>query len=250
MSFLPKDYESPKSSTGYMKIQDGENRIRILSAAILGWEDWKDKKPIRYRMMNKPDKSIDPEKPLRHFWAMIVWDYSEQKIKILEITQASIRKRIEALSRDSDWGSPYTYDIKIVKTGQKVDTEYTINPVSHKELDPGIKAAFLELPIDLEELFRNGDPYAGSGRSLGFWELPSHTAVEEPNLELITKDQVAIIESNIAKHIHPLDPHWRQASLKALKITSFERLEKRLFDLMMKRLEDKKDKLASEDIPF
>lgn len=67
IAFLPIGYEAPKSSNFYMKLQDGENKIRILTQPILGWEDWIENKPFRYRMENKPKKSFDPKKPLRHF---------------------------------------------------------------------------------------------------------------------------------------------------------------------------------------
>lgn len=158
--FLPPSYEAPKSASGYMKLEDGENRIRILSSPILGWEDWKDKKPLRYRFDDKPDKPIDSSKPVKHFWAFIVWNYKAQLIQILEITQASIRKRIEALCQDSEWGAPYSYDIKIVKSGESVDTEYALNPTPHKQVDPSIIIAFKQKPICLEALFDNGDPFA------------------------------------------------------------------------------------------
>jgi hypothetical protein len=45
---LPKDVEIPKSSGQFMKLQDGKNRIRILSDVIHGWIAWKDKKPTRH----------------------------------------------------------------------------------------------------------------------------------------------------------------------------------------------------------
>lgn len=162
MNFLPPNYQAPKPTSGYMKLEEGENRIRILSTAILGWEDWDEKKPIRYRFDDKPESSIDPKKPMKHFWSFIVWNYKAQGIQILHLTQASIRKRLEALSRDSEWGAPYAYDIKIYKTGEGVDTEYTVNPTPHKSLNPEIVEAFKARPIWLEALFDNEDPFAPS----------------------------------------------------------------------------------------
>ncbi len=91
MSFLPENYESPKQSGQYMKLADGDNRIRILTRPVMGWEDWQDKSPVRFAFDNKPLKSIDPKKPIRHFWAFVVYNYNEQKIQILNITQATIR---------------------------------------------------------------------------------------------------------------------------------------------------------------
>lgn len=158
--FLPPDYKAPKTSNHYLKLQDGENRIRILSKPIFGWEDWQDNKPIRFTMDNKPQKSIDPKKPVKHFWAFIVYNVNEAQIQIMQITQASIRSAIEALTRDEDWGSPFTYDIKINRKGEGIETEYSINPAPHKPVTQEILEAFNERPILLDALFDNGDPFA------------------------------------------------------------------------------------------
>lgn len=160
MSFLPENYESPKSSNYYFKLQDGENRIRILTAPIIGWEDWQEKKPIRFTYDNKPQKPIDPKKAVKHFWAFVVYNYADQKIQIMQITQATIRKAIESLCKDSDWGDPYAYDIKILKSGEGVDTEYSVNPVPHKPLDPLIIEMFNENRCNLNALFTSEDPFA------------------------------------------------------------------------------------------
>jgi|SRR5579863_9788489 len=160
MSFLPENYQAPKTNSGYMKLQEGENRIRILSKPILGWEDWHEKKPVRYRLEDKPSSSYDPLKPIRHFWAFIVWNYGEEQIQILHLTQATVRKSIEALCRDEEWGSPYFYDLKIIKKGEMESTEYKVNPIPHKALDPNIAQAFKNKPCNLEALFEGQDPFA------------------------------------------------------------------------------------------
>ena len=49
MSFLPEDYKAPDSSN-YLKFKDGENTIRVLSSAIIGYEYWtENNKPVRSR---------------------------------------------------------------------------------------------------------------------------------------------------------------------------------------------------------
>lgn len=159
--FLPQNYEAPKAPTSYMKIQQGENKIRILSQPILGWEEWtKDKKPVRYHYDKKPDKPLNPKEPPRHFWAFIVWNYNEEAIQILQVTQAGIRKGLEALCKDSDWGEPYHYDIKIIKEGEEMKTKYMVNPLPHKPISSHIIEAFNEKPIKLEALFDGDDPFA------------------------------------------------------------------------------------------
>lgn len=159
-TFLPDDYTPPKSNNGYMKIEAGENKFRILSAPILGWEDWDNKKPIRFRYEEKPQKSIDPKMPIKHFWSFIVWNYATEQIQILHVTQATIRNKLQSLSQDKDWGDPYFYDIKIIKSGEGKETEYDLNPLPHKDLHPQVEEAFNEKPCCLEALFNNVDPFS------------------------------------------------------------------------------------------
>ena len=180
MSFLPQDYQAPRSAGYYLKLQDGENRIRILSKPILGWEDWDNKKPIRYKMNDKPPKPVDPKVPLKHFWAFIVFNYKEEEIQILHLTQATIRKKIEDLYKDSDWGIPFAYDIKIFKSGEKMDTEYSVNPVPHKPVDSYILQCFKERPIYLEALFTSEDPFSGH------WSSYTLLGVDAPEEKIVS----------------------------------------------------------------
>jgi len=158
--FLPQDYQAPKTSNFYVKLVDGENKFRILTQPLLGWEDWLDKKPVRFKFEEKPAKAIDPKKPVKHFWSMVVWNYLEEEIQILHITQASIRNSIESLCNDTDWGAPYFYDIKILKKGENLETEYSVNPVPHKKLPSIVMEKFNERPCNLDALIDGADPFA------------------------------------------------------------------------------------------
>lgn len=192
--FLPENYEAPKgASQGYMKLQDGENRIRILSQPIIGWEDWtEDKKPVRFTYNKKPDKSIDPKKPVKHFWAMIIWNYNEEKIQILQISQATIRKSLEKLCRDSDWGLPYFYDIKITKEGQSVDTEYSVNPIAPKPIDQRIIDEFNLRPVYLDALFEGADPFDSKWAN----HTPGIFSKEEAKVVPIKKENITKEQSD------------------------------------------------------
>lgn len=156
--FLPQGYEVPESS-GFLKFKEGETRFRIISKPILGWEDWKDKKPIRFKFDEKPQKPIDPAKPIKHFWAMAVWDYQANRVAILEITQKGIQTTLRGLAQDPDWGDPSQYDIKVERKGSGMETEYEVKPVPHKPLTEEIKAACAETKVYLEALYVAGDPF-------------------------------------------------------------------------------------------
>jgi len=171
--FLPQDYEAPAGSAGYMKLQDGENKLRILSKPIIGWLDWKDKKPFRFRIKEKPDRPME-KGPIKHFWAFLVWNYEAQAVQILEITQATIQKTIQDLSKNEDWGAPFGYDIKITRKGKDLETEYSVMPSPKKDLSDQIKKAALEKPAYLDALFDGTDPWVINGKSTAyaFADLP------------------------------------------------------------------------------
>lgn len=247
--FLPENYESPKAANaGYMKLQDGENRIRILSAPILGWEDWTlEKKPIRFRYSEKPTSSIDPKKPVKHFWAMIVWNYNEQKIQILEITQATIRKCLEKLCKDPDWGAPYFYDIKICKEGQNVDTEYTVNPISPKPVAEQIIDQFNSNPCNLEALFDNGDPFSRE------WARTTPGVFKPEDAKAIK----VTISSEQAEDLHEtllrcdkeyVDKVWD--ALHKSNITSLNDLSHDTYSRILKAASKKAAETLNLDLPF
>lgn len=159
--FLPENYTAPQAAGGYMKLKDGDNRFRILSRPIIGWEDWIDKKPVRYPMSEKPTKPHDPTKPIKHFWAMVVWNCTEEKVQILEITQSTIQGAIQNLSKDEDWGNPMEYDIKVKRTGDGMETKYTVNPAPKAKISKEIQEALVAKgDINLMALFTGDDPFS------------------------------------------------------------------------------------------
>ena len=162
-NMLPDEYEVPQKAGNYMKFQDGENQFRFLSQAIVGWEGWIEddgnRKPIRHKMDEPFDPSeIDPE-TIKHFWAVVVWNYSLKRVQILEITQRGIQKSLRALEKSKAWGSLLNYDILVTKSGQKLETEYQVNPCPPKLLDKEISKEYKATDIDLEKLFTGEDPF-------------------------------------------------------------------------------------------
>lgn len=161
-TFLPIGYESLRTEKAYWKMsqmKDGDNRLRILGQPIAGWVDWIDNKPVRYRPDGRPPKAHDPEKPVRAFWAMHVWDYAREGLFILEITQSSILKALAALGNDEDWGDFTKFDIKVTKTGTGKDTRYQLTPLPHKPLAAKIMDAVKSQPVRLEALYEGRDPW-------------------------------------------------------------------------------------------
>lgn len=151
-----------------MKLKNGENKMRIMSSAITGYVYWtKEDKPVRTPEYptNTPNIKTDEngKTKIQHFWAFVVWDYSgEGAIKIMEVTQAGIRDSLLNLVNDSDWGDPKNYDIKITKTGQKLDTRYQVSPVPHREAPADAVKEYAGTDIDLNALYSGGDPFGGN----------------------------------------------------------------------------------------
>jgi hypothetical protein len=157
--FLPSDYKVPHGPSNYMKLEVGENKLRIMDSPIVGYEWWVveedgKRKPMRVHIgQRNPADS-------KHFWACPVWNYKAKRVQILEITQKSIQRALGALAADSEWGSPLNYDISIVREGEGMESRYQVIPAPHKALDPVIRDTFARTKVSLEALFVGEDPFA------------------------------------------------------------------------------------------
>ena len=165
MTFLPENYKEPETSN-YMRFKEGENTFRILSDAIIGWKWWIDnkngnRKPIRVKTEDEIVLGeIDDPQKIKHFWAFVVYNFDAEKIQILEITQATVRKPIKALSQNTKWGDPKNYNIVVVKTGEGMDTEYQVTPEPKEKLNSEIIKKYENMEINLDALFEDEDPFA------------------------------------------------------------------------------------------
>jgi hypothetical protein len=170
--FLPSGYETPASQSNYMELEEGQNSFRIVSSAIVGYEWWVEnaeggRKPVRVRtadlipaaVKNTPDKRNAP----RHFWAFAVFNYKTNSLQILELKQITIMESIEALVKNSKWGSPKKYDIIIekIKTGSQAwDIKYNVIPEPPSKLDAGIVELVSKIPVNLNAIYKGEDPFA------------------------------------------------------------------------------------------
>lgn len=160
MSWLPKGYEIPQSTSQFMKLNKGVNRFRILGQPVVGYEWWVEnsegRKPQRVRTFEEAVKQGTD--PIKHFWAIPVWNYEANSVQVLQLTQKTIMRSIETLSADEDWGSPENYDLVITRTGDGMDTEYSVQPKPASKIDAKISEAYKASKIDLEALFSGEYP--------------------------------------------------------------------------------------------
>jgi hypothetical protein len=171
-SFLPAGYEVPKAPSDYMKFEDGKNKFRILSAPLMGFMYWTiDKKPVRqaetFKGVPGDAKLEDGKFKPKHFWALVVWNYADSRLQILELTQASIQGPIQDLASNEDWGDPREYDITVTKSGQLLETEYSVVPSPKTAVPEEAHKAYREARVNLEALFEGGDPFTTASGSQG-----------------------------------------------------------------------------------
>lgn len=160
MSFLPAGYELPKPESSYLTLEEGENRIRILSRAVVGWEAWFDGEPKRMEGVDNPfnpdDVDFDEkyQKPnMSHFWAFIVWNVNEKKVQIWQVAQRSILSGLWTLLQQEEWGDPRGYGIIVTKTVNKKKTEYKVNGIPHKPITAEVTKALESSTLNLEKIF-------------------------------------------------------------------------------------------------
>jgi len=65
----------------------------------------------------------------------------------MEITQSTIQGSIFALTKNVKWGDPKSYDLAVNKTGEKMETKYSVIPSPHSELDEETKTEYKEANI-------------------------------------------------------------------------------------------------------
>jgi len=166
-SFVPANYVAPTSGGGdFTKLADGANSLRILSELpLIGWAYWNTAgKPVR--SLEHPGQPADirigtdgkPEK-VKEFWAMAVYNIGTKKVELWEVTQAQIKDAIISLSRDADWGHPMGYSLKITKTGQKLETKYSVMPGKPAPLPADVQAVVDASPVNLMALIDGGNPF-------------------------------------------------------------------------------------------
>jgi hypothetical protein len=162
MSFLPKNYEAPKSSGNYLRLTEGSHRFRVLDDAVVGYEYFtKDNKPVRSKepFEEKPSDIADG-RDVKEFWAFPVWNVDEKKIQILELTQKKIKDIILALTMEEEYGDPQNYDLVITREGKGFsDTKYTVLPKPPSPITTEIKNAYEKSNIKIENLFKGENPF-------------------------------------------------------------------------------------------
>ena len=130
---LPASYDIPSSSNSlFIRLAKGDNQFRILDTPVTGYvwfeETMDGLKPKRCR--ETADIPTGTEKP-KHFWFVPV--AMDGEIKLMEITQKTVLNELTILDRSPIWGNLSGYEVIVARTGDGLDTKYSVTPCPKTE---------------------------------------------------------------------------------------------------------------------
>jgi hypothetical protein len=190
MGFLSKQASANVSSSGtgggYLslsKLPDGGSvRFTLLTDEPLeGWECWGSangaSKPFRFD--HEPTEGdlkvemgdFEPREgrggpgtaDVKFFVALPVYVYDAGKVQVLQITQKSILKEIDAISQMEDYADLLAWDFIISKKGSGLTTEYNVRPAPRKKgSQEHVDSAWIEAKaegFDISRLLTGGNPF-------------------------------------------------------------------------------------------
>lgn len=165
MTFLPSEHKEPATKSNYaMPMDEGTIKFRVMSSAVVGYITWGEnaegqRRPMRYHVGQEPPFGPDGKDP-KYFWAFTIWNYNEERLQIMELTQKNIRASLEELLKNEVWGNPTGYDIVLTRKGTKLDdTRYTVTPNPHTPVPETAINSLKDNPIAIEKLFTSEDPF-------------------------------------------------------------------------------------------
>jgi len=180
---IDKEYEGETGPSNFMKLKVGENRIRIASQTFHF-------KKHGFKSEGKYSSKIcqgegcpyclqGNEPKNRYAWTVI--DREDGQVKILEVGW-QIYGQLLAYAKDEDYGELTGYDIKIKRTGEGLETEYSVVASPKKsEITDEEKQAIIDAKIDLEKVFSAGK--FGSREKPDNEEVPIEAYSDEEPIE-------------------------------------------------------------------
>ena len=168
MGFLNNIKRAPEAGGNggggsYMKLQQGKNSFRIVGCQddggfITGMLGWGTNKPFRWKVGEEAPGNFE-ERP-KEFFAMKVFNYAEERVQVLEITQKTLKDSLVSYCEDPDWGDPRGYDIDIIRNGEGLETSYAMVAKPHKKMTEEQRQVCIDTKVDLHALYESGDPFA------------------------------------------------------------------------------------------
>jgi hypothetical protein len=148
VSFESIEWNSDSSASLFMKLDEGDNTVRILSNPIQYYETWVTDANGKKRSFNTPTESPELVRKLEDAgfkrttkWMFKVLDRSDNKLKIMKVG-SQIMKGVTTLYENKKWGPLHKYDITIRRGRPNDKPLYTVVPEPVEPLDKSFKAQF------------------------------------------------------------------------------------------------------------
>jgi len=133
-------YENYKKPSDFMSFLEGDNKIRIVSSGVIGFQHGMRtaNRFVNLGVCPEDDSCENCRKGYepKRVWKWIILDYADNRIKILDAGPMLGNQICEMASVAGD---PQTYDILITRVGQKLKTEYTALKGDSSELPEEVK---------------------------------------------------------------------------------------------------------------
>jgi hypothetical protein len=131
-----------------------------------------------------------------------------------------------------------------MKSGEGIETEYTVNPVPHKPLDPYIMQCFIERPCNLEALLLNADPFSRE------WNKFTPLAISE-NISISVTELHSTEVMELKKVFDQCDPEYKEKLLITLSklpqpIYKIEDVPQNIFDRIKTAVYNKRDEFRDK----
>jgi hypothetical protein len=153
MHFGEVDWNSADSSSGksdFMRIEDGENTVRIMGNPIQFYIHWVVGPDGTKKKFNSPADNAQMIRRLEDSgfkrsarWFIKVLDRKDNKFKALEIGP-QIYNSIKSLYNNQRWGKVTAYDVTITKAPKGTQPLYSVTPNPKEALPSELKAQFQE----------------------------------------------------------------------------------------------------------
>jgi hypothetical protein len=95
--------------------------------------------------------------------AVPIWNYEAGSVQVMQITQKSLLRELDAISQQEDYANLLEWDMTISKKGSGLNTEYRLRPAPRKKgTQDTISSAWkeaLDAGFDISRLLTGGNPY-------------------------------------------------------------------------------------------
>lgn len=163
-------YREPQAQNNYLKFKDeGSYVVRILTPKneVLTYFTCFTDENKKIILEDKgdglvPTKPEDAKEAPKLVWAVAVYNVDIKKVQVWEIPQSSIRQFLFSTASGkikNDWTK---FDLQITKTGQGMETNYSLIADDSRELTKEEKDIIANTPVNLSAMEKGEDPFAVS----------------------------------------------------------------------------------------